>query len=282
MWWQANHTLSSFSTISITKINRGFIIAELRWLICGLTSKTMVYFSKGQEETTLVSFVKRYLSSHLKCSHIFIFYVLYIIFCSFFKQQSGKPNVTSGALRRGSRVPQCEWQWSSLPVERNSGHWIYRGEDSGYGEEVVESAVIESEIPLIVHGIDKVYNGVERWHWRFSERQVHKEIIRHSSHAFVRQNDPYHRNIAHHGDDDNCAVSHCPEHYPPNRLNELVPVYLCFILRGGVDCPVTWEVRGSDERIHSYWGKMVNAIVSWLYVLLAFNRPCSFYSKKSN
>lgn len=183
------------------------------------------------------------------------------------------------------RVPQCERKRMNLPVERNRGHWVYRSEDGGYGEEVVESAVIESEIPLIVHGVDKVYNGVECGHWRFSESQVDEEIVRHGSHAFVRQNDPYHRNIAHNGDDDNCAVSHCPEHYSPNRLHKLVPVYLGFILCRGV-CPVTLEVNGSDGRIHTYREKMFSVvkIVSfffffWLDVMLMFNRPCLLLRK---
>lgn len=182
----------------------------------------------------------------------------------------------------------CECEWRNLPVERNRAHWIYGSEDGGYREEVVESAVIESEIPLVVHGVNKVYNGVECGHWRFSERQVHKEIVRHGSHSFVRQNDPYYRNIAHHGDNDNCAVSYCPEHYPPSRLHKLVPVYLGFILFDGVVCPVTLEVIGSDERIHSYRENVkcdlniVSFLLCWMSYAINVQSTMFHFEKKGS
>lgn len=121
---------------------------------------------------------------------------------------------------------------SPLPVQGDGGHWIDAGEDGRYREEVVKAAVDQAEVPLVVHGVDEVDHRVEGGHGGFGERQVQEEIVGDCPHAFVRHNNPNHRDIADHRHDDYTAVRNGPEDDSPDWLNKLVRV--CGPVIGGV------------------------------------------------
>lgn len=48
------------------------------------------------------------------------------------------------------------------PVESDGCHGVNAGKYGSNGEEVVESAVNQTKVPLVVNGVDKVDDGVER------------------------------------------------------------------------------------------------------------------------
>lgn len=133
----------------------------------------------------------------------------------------------------------------SLPVQGDCSHGVDAGEDSCDGKEVVEAAVDQSEVPLVVHRVREVDHRVEGGHGGFGERQVQQEIIGDGPHAFVRHDNPDHCEISHHGHDHYTAVRDGPEHDPPGRLDKLVP------LRGpvtgvvGARVPI-WRVGGVE------------------------------------
>ena len=112
----------------------------------------------------------------------------------------------------------------SSPVQSDGSHRVDAGEHSRDGKEVVEAAVDQSEVPLVVHGVDEVDHRVEGGHRGFGERQVEEKIVGDGPHAFMRHDNPDHRNVAHHGHDDYTAVRDGPEDDPPDRLHELVPL----------------------------------------------------------
>lgn len=96
------------------------------------------------------------------------------------------------------------------PVHRYRSHRVYTSEDSSDGEEVVKAAVHQPEVPLVVHGIDEVDNGVEGRHRRFSKREVQQKIVGHSSHSFMRHNNPYYYDVPHQRHSNHATVGECP------------------------------------------------------------------------
>ncbi|KAG7225830.1 hypothetical protein INR49_014351, partial [Caranx melampygus] len=111
---------------------------------------------------------------------------------------------------------------AAIPVDGYRGHGVDAGEHSGDREEVVKPAVDFSEVPLSVRRVDEVDECVERGHRHVRESQVQQEIVGHGPHPFVRQNDPYHDQVAKDGHSQHGAVSHGPERDAPRRLHELV------------------------------------------------------------
>lgn len=61
---------------------------------------------------------------------------------------------------------------NSSPVQGYCCHRVNTSEDSCYWKEVVKSAVNKSEVPLVVHCIHKVNNGIESRHGSLCERKI--------------------------------------------------------------------------------------------------------------
>lgn len=78
----------------------------------------------------------------------------------------------------------------SSPVHCDGSHgvdWRKHGRD---GKEVLKSAVAQAKVPVVVKRVDKVEESVERSHRDVREGQVDNEVIGHSPHASVSQNNP--------------------------------------------------------------------------------------------
>ena len=118
----------------------------------------------------------------------------------------------------------CVSYTRSLPVQSDGSHWVDAGKHRCDGEEVVEAAVDQSEVPLVVHGVGEVDDRVEGGHGGFGERQVQQEIVGDGPHAFMRHDNPDHCNITYNGHNDYTTVRNGPEHDSPDWLNELVVV----------------------------------------------------------
>ncbi len=85
----------------------------------------------------------------------------------FINKTCKKPNVfltRTAEIRAYGACTVTDWTYLSSAIAVIE---YIEANTAAMGKEVVESAVIESEIPFIVHGVDKVYNGVECGHWRF-------------------------------------------------------------------------------------------------------------------
>lgn len=89
----------------------------------------------------------------------------------------------------------------------------------------MESAVVESKVPLVVYGEGEVDHRVERGHGSFSKRQVQEKIVGDCPHAFVRHNNPDHCNVTYHGHDNYTTVGKGPKDDSPDWLHELVPIF---------------------------------------------------------
>lgn len=133
----------------------------------------------------------------------------------------------------------------SLPVQGDGSHGVDAGKNGRDGEEVVEAAVNQSEVPLIVHRVGKVDHRVEGGHGGFGERQVEQEIVGDGPHAFVRHNDPDHRHITDHRHHNDAAVGDGPQDDSPHRLHELVPVLGSVVGPVGTKGPV-WHIGGIE------------------------------------
>ncbi|KAG7222155.1 hypothetical protein INR49_016727 [Caranx melampygus] len=132
-----------------------------------------------------------------------------------------------------------------LPVQSDGSHGVDAGKHSRDRKEVVETAVDQSEVPLIVHGVGEVDDRVEGGHGGFGERQVQQKIVGDCPHALVRYNNPDHCDITHDGHDNYTAVSDGPEDDPPDRLHELVPVY-CPVIGVVVAGGPVWHISGVE------------------------------------
>ena len=62
---------------------------------------------------------------------------------------------------------------SYSPVQSYGCHWVNAGEYGCDGEEIVEAAVNQTKVPVVVDGIGKVDHRVERWHGGLGKGQVH-------------------------------------------------------------------------------------------------------------
>lgn len=140
-------------------------------------------------------------------------------------------NAQSGSQATGLPVPdllcQVAVRWSFLsitdsPVEGHSSHGVDAGEDGSNGKEVVELAVEEPVVPLIVDRVGEVHHCIESSHGGLGKGQVHQEIIGHCPHSLVGQDDPHHHHVAHHGGHHDDRVGNCPKDNLPGRLHELV------------------------------------------------------------
>lgn len=140
-------------------------------------------------------------------------------------------NAQSGSQATGLPVPdllcQVAVRWSFLsitdsPVEGHSSHGVDAGEDGRNGKEVVELAVEEPVVPLIVDRVGEVHHCIESSHGGLCKGQVHQEIIGHCPHSLVGQDDPHHHHVAHHGGHHDDRVGNCPKDNLPGRLHELV------------------------------------------------------------
>lgn len=76
------------------------------------------------------------------------------------------------------------------PVHRDSRHGVDWRKHGCDGEEVLKSAVAQAKVPVVVKRVDKVEESVERSHRDVREGQVDNEVISHSPHASVGQNNP--------------------------------------------------------------------------------------------
>lgn len=129
----------------------------------------------------------------------------------------------------------------SLPVQSDGGHRVDAGKHGRDGKEVVEAAVDQSEVPLVVHGVREVDHRVEGGHGGFGERQVQQKVVGDGPHAFMCHNNPDHSKIAHNRHNNYATVRNGPEDNSPDRLHKLVPV-LGSVL-GAVGGPI-WHVGG--------------------------------------
>lgn len=64
-------------------------------------------------------------------------------------------------------------QKASSPVEGHSRHGVDTGKDSRNGEEVVELAVEQTVVPLIMDSVGEVHHCIESSHGGLCESQVH-------------------------------------------------------------------------------------------------------------
>lgn len=137
----------------------------------------------------------------------------------------------------------CTTETRGLPVQGDGSHGVDAGKHSRDRKEVVEAAVDQSEVPLVVHGVCEVDDRVEGRHWGFGKRQVQEEIVGDGPHAFMRHDNPDHCKIAYHGHDNYTTVRNGPEDNPPDGLHELVPVHRPVIGVVGAGGPI-WRVGG--------------------------------------
>ena len=103
----------------------------------------------------------------------------------------------------------CERAFS--PVHRDGSHRVYRREHGRDGEEVLESAVAQAEVPVIVKCVHKVKESVEGRHGDVREGEVNDEVVRYSPHASVSENNPDHRDVPSDGHQDDEGVGYSPQ-----------------------------------------------------------------------
>lgn len=120
-----------------------------------------------------------------------------------------------------NRSPLCFISLFS-PVYSNRCHGVDAGEDSCDGEEVVETAVSLSKIPLAVQCIDEVDEGIESSHGGIREGQVHQEVIGHGPHALMSQDDPDDNEISKNSHCHHTAICQRPQGDAPGGLHKLV------------------------------------------------------------
>lgn len=113
-------------------------------------------------------------------------------------------------------------QRASSPIQGHGCHGVDTGKHSRDREEVVELAVEQAVVPLVVDSIGEIHHCVERSHGGLCEGQVHQEIIGDCPHSLVGQDDPHHHHVAHHRGHHDGRVGSCPKDNLPGRLHELV------------------------------------------------------------
>lgn len=98
-----------------------------------------------------------------------------------------------------------------LPVHCNGSHWVYGRKHGSDGEEVLKPAVTQAKVPVIVKRIHKVKKGVKARHGNVRESQVDNEVIGHSPHAPVSEDNPDHCDVPSDGHQDDEGVRYTPE-----------------------------------------------------------------------
>lgn len=114
--------------------------------------------------------------------------------------------------------------FSSLfsPVHSYRCHGVDAGEDSCDWEEVVEATVSLSKVPLAVQRVDEVDEGIESSHGGIREGQVHQEVIGHSPHALVSQDNPDDNEISKNRHCHHTTISQRPQGNAPRGLHKLI------------------------------------------------------------
>lgn len=97
------------------------------------------------------------------------------------------------------------------PVHRDGSHWVDWREHGCDGKEVLKAAVAQAKVPVVVKRVNKVKESVERRHGNVREGQVDDEVISHSPHASVSQNDPDDCDVPCDGHQDDEGVSYRPQ-----------------------------------------------------------------------
>lgn len=102
-----------------------------------------------------------------------------------------------------------------LPVKGDGHEGENTGANGENSDKLADLAVKITKGPVTVQHVSEIEGNVEGRYHGIGDAEIHQKVIRHCSHSFVSQNDPYDNEIATGSYGNHEAKRDCPNHLTP-------------------------------------------------------------------